>query len=109
MPPILIAEATAEAVKFALLRYHCRQLAEGLPPHQHAPADVRAVAVALGRTLELMAALRGTRRDVSELRRRAEGLEARPAAATAWKGKPQPSAPESCQASGAGGRAAGSS
>jgi hypothetical protein len=81
MAPIQIAEATAEAVNLALLRHHCRQLAEGLPPHQDAPAEVREVARALDGVLATMVSLRGSRRNVNGLRRRAEGLEARLAAA----------------------------
>jgi hypothetical protein len=73
MAPILIAEATAECVRVALLRHHCRRLAE----RQDCPAQVREVAVAPASTLAHLVALRGSRRDVSKLLRRVEGLEAR--------------------------------
>ena len=62
MPPILIAEATAEAVRLAPLRQRCDAIAAGLPPHQHASADARQAAHALGRTLDMLAILRGDRR-----------------------------------------------
>jgi hypothetical protein len=76
MAPILIGEATAEAIRTALLRHHCRQLAEG-----DVPAEVKEVARALASALTHLVALSESRRDVSELRWRAEGLEARLAAA----------------------------
>jgi hypothetical protein len=49
----------------------------GLPPHEAAPAELRATARALGRTLDVLAALRGTRRDTSRLQAMAAALEVR--------------------------------
>ncbi|HKI30292.1 MAG TPA: hypothetical protein VKA46_00270 [Gemmataceae bacterium] len=72
--PILIAEATDEAVRRALLRHFCHQVAEGLPPHEGAPAEARAAAGDLARVLQVLDLLRGTRRDVRGLRRKAQAL-----------------------------------
>ncbi|HKI36058.1 MAG TPA: hypothetical protein VKA46_29650 [Gemmataceae bacterium] len=72
--PILIAEATDEAVRHALLLSWCHQLTEGRPPHEGAPAEARAAAGELARALQVLDLLRGTRRDVRGLRRKAQAL-----------------------------------
>jgi hypothetical protein len=71
---IHIAEATDEAIRQALLRCWCRQLAGRLPPHEYATDAVAALAAELGRVLRLQNLLRRTRRDTGHLERRAEGL-----------------------------------
>ena len=62
---ITIAEATHEAIRLALLRHRCRQLAGRRPPYEDASAEAAAIAGELARTLDLLAVLRGTRRDVA--------------------------------------------
>jgi hypothetical protein len=75
MSVILIAGPTQQAIAEALLRHRCHAITTGLRPHEHAPAELRAVARALGRLLDLQTALRGTRRDTSGLQARAKALE----------------------------------
>jgi hypothetical protein len=71
--PILIAEVTDAAIRTALLRHRCYRLTHD----EHSPAELRATARALGRTLDVLAALGGTRRDTSGLQARAKALEER--------------------------------
>jgi hypothetical protein len=76
---ITIAEATAEAIRLALLRHKCHAVCNRLSPYQNSPDDARAVAHSLSRTLGLLAVLRGSRR-AEEVRRpeeQAGRLEAR--------------------------------
>jgi hypothetical protein len=66
--PILIAEATQEAIRLALLRHRCHRIATD----QHSTDEARQVA----RCLDLLTIYRGTRRDVRPLQERAARLEA---------------------------------
>ena len=74
---IHIAEATDEAIRLALLRCWCRQLAGRLPHHEYVTDEAAALAGELGRVLRLQNLLLLTRRDARHLERRAEGLLAR--------------------------------
>lgn len=74
---IPIAEATDAAVALALQRYHLAALAGRRPPHEDAPAEAVAVAGELVRVLQVLDLLRGTKRDVRGLQRRAVLLSAR--------------------------------
>jgi hypothetical protein len=67
---ITIAEASQQAIDLALLRHKCHRLTHD----ESAPAEVRAAARALGRTLDVLAAIRGTRRDNSGLQAQAAAL-----------------------------------
>lgn len=69
---ITIAEATQEAVRLALPRHWCHRLAG-----EAGAAEARALAGRLSRTLQLVYALRGTRRDARGLEGRARALVAR--------------------------------
>jgi hypothetical protein len=74
---ITIAEATQEAVRLALLRHRLVALRDRRPPYQDVPAEAAEVAGRLFRTLAAIDLLRGTRRDVRGLQRRAVVLAAR--------------------------------
>jgi hypothetical protein len=50
---IHIAEATDEAIRLALLRCWCRQLAGRLPHHEYVTDEAAALAGELGRVLRL--------------------------------------------------------
>jgi hypothetical protein len=78
--PIPIAEATEAAVRAALLRHWCVAGRDRRPPHQHVPAEASAVAGELLRALVVCDLLRGTRRDVPGLKRKALAAAARLAA-----------------------------
>jgi hypothetical protein len=75
--PILIAEATDAAIRLALLRHWCREVAQRRSPHDGAPDEVVRLAADLARTLAVVESLRGTRRDVRGLQRRAGVLAVR--------------------------------
>jgi hypothetical protein len=81
---ILIGEATAEAVRVAVLRQRCYRVANGLPPYADSSAEARQAARSLSRTLDLLAVLRSTRRagEVRRLEEQAGRLEARLAGLT---------------------------
>lgn len=74
---ITIAKASDQAVRLALQRYHLAALAQRRPPHEDAAAAAVAVAGELARTLTVLDLLRGTKRDVRGLQRRAVQLAGR--------------------------------
>ena len=74
---ITIAEATAEAVRLALLRHWCRQVADRRPPHDDVSDEAAALAGELARTLTVLELLRGTHRDTRILTGRARNLTER--------------------------------
>jgi hypothetical protein len=80
--------ATAEAVRVALLRQRCHAITAGQPPHQHAGDEAREVARPLACTLDLLTILRGGRRpeEVKAPEQRAAALEAKLLATTAAGG-----------------------
>jgi hypothetical protein len=74
---ITIAVATQEAVTLALLRHRLVARRDRRAPYQDVPAEAAEVAGQLFRTLAAIDLLRGTRRDVRGLRRRAVVLAGR--------------------------------
>jgi hypothetical protein len=74
---ILIAEATDAAVQLALQRHWLANLAARKVGHEDAPAEAVAVAGELVRVLQVLDLLRGTRRDLRGLQRRAVALAGR--------------------------------
>ena len=72
-----ITEATAAAIRLALTRCWLVAVAARRPPHDAAPAEAAAVAGELVRVLQVLDLLRGTRRDVRDLQRRAVLLAGR--------------------------------
>jgi hypothetical protein len=74
---ITIAEAPEEAVRLALLRHRLVAIRDRRPPYQDVPAEAAEVAGDLFSVLATIDLLRGTRRDVRGLQRRAVVLAAR--------------------------------
>ena len=74
---IHIAEATDEAIRLALTRHWLTALAGRKPPHEYAAPEAVTVAGELARVLMVLDLLRGTRRDVRGLQRRAVVLAGR--------------------------------
>jgi hypothetical protein len=74
---LTIAEATDAAVALALQRHWLARLAQHRPPHEDAPAEAVAGAGDLARVLTVLGLLRGTKRDVRGMQRRAVVLSAR--------------------------------
>jgi len=74
---ITIAEASQEAIRLALFRHQLAALRDRRPPQQDASAEASAVAGDLFRVLAAIDLLRGTRRDVRGLQRRAVVLAGR--------------------------------
>ena len=74
---IHIAEATDQAVRLALARCWLVAVAARRPPHDAASPEAGSVASELVRTLQVLDLLRGTRRDLRGLQRRAVVLAGR--------------------------------